>query len=144
MYYFGGRVGLAIVLFGFDRQGWVTVLAAVLLALITLLTGYSHVDLLGAASFDLPQQAGVPCIAAALATALAEAQLASDSRSEGAAIRDRAEAAADEERERAAIRAQRQAECNLVQLRHQLEPNEPNAQRVRDVISLLEESGGFA
>ena len=128
----------------FDRQGWLTALAAVLLALITLFTGYSHVDLLGTASIDLPQQAGVPCIAAALATALAEAQLASDGRSESAAIRDRAEAAADEERERAAIRAQRQAQCNLVQLRHQLEPSEANAQRVRDVISLLEEYGGFA
>ena len=51
---------------------------------------------------------------------------------------------ADRERERAARRAQRQAQCNLVQLRHQLEPSESNAQRVRDVISLLEEYGGFA
>jgi hypothetical protein len=50
---------------------------------------------------------------------------------------------ADRERERAAIRAQRQAECNLVQLRHQLEPSEPNAQQIRDVISLLEEYGGL-
>jgi len=41
-------------------------------------------------------------------------------------------------------RTQRQAQCNLVQLRHQLEPSESNAQRVRDVISLLEEYGGFA
>ena len=54
----------------FDRQGWLTAVAAVLLALITLFTGYSHVDLLGAASIDRPQQAGVPCIAAALATAI--------------------------------------------------------------------------
>ena len=119
-------------------------LAAVLLALITLFTGYRYVDLLEAASFDLPQQAGVPCIAAALATAVAEAQLASNDRYKRAAIRDRAEAAADEERERAAIRAQRQAECNLVQLRHQLDPSEPSAQRVLDVISLLEAYGGFA
>ncbi len=36
------------------------------------------------------------------------------------------------------------AECNLVQLRHQLEPSASNAQRVRDVISLMEEYGGFA
>jgi len=41
-------------------------------------------------------------------------------------------------------RAQSQDQCNLVQLRHQLEPSEVNAQRVRDVISLLEEYGGFA
>ena len=54
----------------FDRQGWLTAVAAVLLALITLFTGHSHVDLLGAASIDRPQQAGVPCIAAALATAI--------------------------------------------------------------------------
>ena len=54
----------------FDRQGWLTAVAAVLLALITLFTGYSHVDLLEAASIDRPQQAAVPCIAAALATAI--------------------------------------------------------------------------
>ena len=43
-----------------------------------------------------------------------------------------------------APRAQRQAQCNLLQLRHQLDPNEANAQRVRDVISMLEEYRGFA
>jgi hypothetical protein len=55
---------------GFDRQGWITVFAALLLDLITLSTNYAHVDFLGAASFDLPQQAGIPCIAAAVATAV--------------------------------------------------------------------------
>ena len=49
------RFGLATVDFGFDRQGWITVYAALLLALITLFTSYTHVDLLGAASIDLPQ-----------------------------------------------------------------------------------------
>ncbi|WP_255002891.1 hypothetical protein [Cyanobium sp. HWJ4-Hawea] len=39
---------------GFDRQGWITVFAALLLALITLFTSYDHVDLLGTASFDIP------------------------------------------------------------------------------------------
>jgi hypothetical protein len=53
---------------GFDRQGWITVFAALLLALITLMTNYAHVVLLGAASVDLPQQAGIPGIAAAVAT----------------------------------------------------------------------------
>ncbi len=38
---------------GFNRQGWITALAALLLALITLFAGYDHVDLLGAASVDL-------------------------------------------------------------------------------------------
>ena len=62
--------GLATVALGFDRQGWITVFAALLLALITLFTNYTHVDLLGAASVDLPQQAGIPCIAAAVAAAI--------------------------------------------------------------------------
>ena len=44
----------------------------------------------------------------------------------------------------AAFRARRQAQCNLVQLRHQLDPSERNARRIRDVISLLEEYGGTA
>lgn len=65
-----GPVGLSNVVFGFDLQGWITVLAAGLLALITLFASYDHVDFLGAASVDLPQQAGIPCIAAALATAI--------------------------------------------------------------------------
>jgi hypothetical protein len=58
------------VLIRFDRQGWIKVFAALLLALITLFTNYAHVDLLGAASVDLPQQSGIPCIAVAVATAI--------------------------------------------------------------------------
>jgi len=65
---------VATLVLGFDRQGWIAVFAALLLALITLFTSYAHVDLLGAASIDLPQQAGIPYIAAAMATAVAEAQ----------------------------------------------------------------------
>ena len=37
---------------------------------LSLITSYGHVDLLGAASVDLPQQAGIPCLAAAVATAI--------------------------------------------------------------------------
>jgi len=97
------------VVLGFDRQGWITVFAGLLLALITLLTSYDHVDILGAASFDLPQQAGIPCIAAAVATAVAEAQLASNDRRRRGALLDRAEAATAQERERAARADQLQA-----------------------------------
>ncbi len=57
-------------LLGFDRQGWITVFAAVLLALITLFTSYTYIDLLEAACFDIPQQAEIPCIAAAVAAAI--------------------------------------------------------------------------
>jgi hypothetical protein len=31
------------VLFGFDLQGWIAVIGGILLALITLFTGYDHV-----------------------------------------------------------------------------------------------------
>ena len=51
--------GLATLVLGFDRQSWITVFAALLLALIILFTNDAHVDLLGAASVDLPQQAGI-------------------------------------------------------------------------------------
>ena len=57
---------------------------------------------------------------------------------------DRERNRADRERKRAALRAQQQARCNRVQLCHQLDPNEANAQRVRDLISLLDEYGGLA
>ena len=93
---------LANVLFGLDRQGWITFFAAILLALITLFAGYDHVDLLGASSIDLPQQAGIPCLFAAVATAFTEAQLASNDRQESAVIRAGAEDFATEESDRAA------------------------------------------
>jgi hypothetical protein len=62
--------GLAAVLLGFNSQGWITAFAAMLPALITLFASYTHVNILGAACFDLPQQAVIPCIAAAVATAI--------------------------------------------------------------------------
>jgi hypothetical protein len=143
--------GLATVLFGFDLQGCITFLAGALLALITLFTGYSHVDVLWGITIPLNQQIGVSLLLASLATLVVDVQLASRRRSrdqidrtEEANATARERDLADRERERAARRAQRQAQCNLVQLRHQLDPNECNAQRVRDVISLLEEYRGFA
>ena len=136
----------------FDRPAWIAFVGAVLLALITLFSSYNHVFIPGfATSLPLPQQAGIPCIFIALAAAASELKLASNSRYESAELRARAadETAeernrAAEERERAAFRARSQAQCNLVQLRHQLDPSEVNARRVRDVISLLEEYGGMA
>ena len=106
---------MATVVLGFDRQGWITVIAAVLLALITLFSSYDHVSVLGAAAIHLPQQAGIPCIAAAVAAALAEAQLASNDRQESAAIRDGAEDSADKERDRAAEERERAARSDRVQ-----------------------------
>jgi hypothetical protein len=126
----------------FDRQGWITLLAAVLLALITLFASYDHIDLPGGLSpLPLPQQAGIPCLLAALATAALESQLASNDRQEGRAIRDRAEVAAAEERERAGSRARRQDRCALAQLDFQLSPDATTRGRLADLIALLREYG---
>ncbi len=149
----------------FDIQSWITLILGSFLALITLFSSYSHVHIPFIGAVALNQQIGVLLLVALVPPLLGDAELATRCRlraerdrvrSERARIReaeDRARAAdeaaeerdlADRERERGARRAQRQAQCNLVQLRHQLEPNQSNAQRVRDVISLLEEYGGFA
>jgi hypothetical protein len=64
-----------------DQQGRLTVAAAILLALITLFTSYDHIAIPGAgAALHLPQQAGIPLLAAAVAAAVGEAQLASNRR----------------------------------------------------------------
>jgi hypothetical protein len=139
------------VLFGFDLQGWITVVAGVLLALITLFTGYDHVDLFGRVTVRINQQIGVFIILASLATLVVEAQLASRrrtrdsvdrSREADAAARDRDLAA--EERERAARRAQRQDRCTLAQLEFQFSANDTTRTRLSDLIALLREYGELA
>jgi len=143
-------LGLAVVLLGFDMQGWITLIAGILLALITLFAGYDHVDFFGAATLRLNQQIGISLLLASLAPLAVEAQLASRRRSRDQI--DRAEAAHDaarerdrtaQARERAVLRAQRQARCDLVQLRYQIEPSTLHARQVREVISLLEEYGAL-
>jgi len=156
----------------FDRQGIIQAHAGFVVALIALLSSYDHISLPAGIDFQLQQQWGVWFIVASMALVVADAQLATQSRHREAdqhleaaneaaeerirADRERNRAAeerilaseervrSDRERERAALRAQQQARCNRVQLCHQLEPNEVNAQRVRDVISLLDEYGGLA
>ena len=159
----GSRAASASKVMSVDRQGWITLLAALLLALITLFSSYDHVDIPGAAgSFPLPQQAGIPCLLAALATAALETQLASNDRQEGRAVqaraesdriraendriraaqdRARAEDAAARERGRAAGRARRQDRCTLAQLEFQLDPGPTSRQRLTDLIALLREYG---
>ena len=131
-----------------DQQGWITIVAGLLLALITLFTSYSHVDIPFVGTISLQQQVGVPLLLASLATLVVEAQLASRRRSRAAdrADQERNREAeernrAAEERERALRRAQRQNRCTLVQLRHQLSPTAAHAQQVSNLIALLEEYG---
>jgi hypothetical protein len=88
-----------------DPQGLPDVAAAIRLALITLFTSYDHISIPGVQSaLYLPQQAGIPLLAAALAAAVGGAQLASNSRAERAEIR----AAATSERTRAKAEAARE------------------------------------
>ena len=152
-------------LFGFDLQGCITVVAGVLLALITLFTGYDHVDLFGRVTVRINQQIGVFILLASLATLVVEAQLASRrrdrdqidrARESDAAARERNLASqerlradrernrAAQERERAARRAQRQDRCTLAQLEFQFSPNGTTRRRLSDLIALLREYGELA
>ena len=140
-----------MVMLGLDLQGWITVLAGILLALITLFTGYDHVDIPGFRSIRLNQQIGVLVLLASLATLLGDAQLASrrrvrdqGDRVQAARDRARAEDAAAEERERAGRRAQRQDRCALAQLEFQLSPGPTTRRRLADLIALLREYGELA
>ena len=134
-----------------DLQGWITVVAGLLLALITLFTSYDHVDLPALGTISIDQQIGVPLLLASLAALAFEAELASRRRSRDQSDRAReADLAAEErdrateERERALRRAQRQDRCTLEQLRYQLDPSAANARRLADLIALLQEYGDLA
>jgi hypothetical protein len=122
-----------------DLQGWITVVAGLLLALITLFTSYDHVDLPALGAIPIDQQIGVPLLVASLAALAFEAELASRRR-----LRDQERNRAAEERERALRRAQRQDRCTLEQLRYQLDPSAANARRLADLIALLQEYGDLA
>jgi hypothetical protein len=62
-----------------DRPGILQALVGLILGLIALLTSYDHINLFGHI-LPLPQQWGIPCIAASVATVLIDAQLATRSR----------------------------------------------------------------
>ena len=130
----------------------------VIQALGGLLTSYDHITLAGR-SFPLPQQWGIPCVLASVATVFIDAQLASRSRlraaqdaaraaDEAARERDRAEQReneADRERDRAAKARERQREslerldqAALLSARVQLDPSIRNRERLRIFLELME------
>lgn len=128
-----------------DAQAWFTISAALLLGLITIFTSYDHVDLPGIGSVEIPQQLGLPCLAAAVAAAAGEAELASRARDRD---RDRAtegEEAAAEERKRATeARSEHQEAARLADRstvligRFLLDANLNNRRRLDAFVSLLE------
>ncbi|MFO0016322.1 MAG: hypothetical protein ACK52U_07160 [Synechococcaceae cyanobacterium] len=96
---------------GLDLPGWITVVAGLLLALITLFTGYDHVELPGFGTIQLDQQIGIPLLLASLATLFGDAQLATRRRSRDQSDRIRAQedlARETDERARERDRADRE------------------------------------
>lgn len=108
-----------------DQQGWLTLIASCLIALITLFTSYSHVDIPGLGTISLNQQVGVFFIAASLATLAGDAQLASYRRYRAEAETSR--------------RHRAKARCTLAILEFINDPTPTARQRLRDVIALIRE-----
>ena len=89
---------------GLDRLGLTQAIGGFVLALIALLSSYDHITFAGHA-YPLPQQWGIPFIAASVATVVIDAQLATRSRLRAAhaalrAAEDAARAADETARER--------------------------------------------
>ncbi|MEB3331747.1 MAG: hypothetical protein VKI83_04560 [Synechococcaceae cyanobacterium] len=135
--------------FSLDRPGLLQALAGLILGLIALLTSYDHITFAGV-SYPLPQQWGIPCIAASVATVFIDAELATRSRLRAAdaavrAAQDSARAAdeAAEERDRAAEARERQREslerldqAALLSARVQLDPSAANRKRLWEFLAL--------
>lgn len=73
---------------GLDRLGWLQAVAGLVIGLIALFSSYDHITV-ASRSLSLPQQWGVPCIAASVALVLVDAQLATRARDRAAESRER-------------------------------------------------------
>ena len=140
-----------------DRLGLTQAIGGLALGLIALFTSYDHLTIAGR-NIPIPQQWGIPLIAASVATVFVDAQLASGSRlraehraarAADAAIRaaqDSARAAdeAARERDRAAEARERQGQatarqdrCALLSARVLLDPSDSNRARLQAFLSLI-------
>ncbi len=155
---------------GLDRLGILQALGGLILGLIALLSSYDHITLAGR-TLPLPQQWGIPCIAASVATVFVDAQLATRSRlraehraaratqdsaraaDEAAEERNRADRErnrADRERNRAAEARERQREClerldqaALLSARVLLDPSPANRDRLLTFLALRGQGGAW-
>jgi hypothetical protein len=146
--------------FGFDRLGLTQALGGLALGLIALFSSYDHLTLAGR-NVPIPQQWGIPLIAASVAIVFVDAELASRSRLRAAderqSDRDRAEQReneADRERNRAAEARDRQVEATerqrkslerldqaaVLSARVQLDPSDTNRARLQTFLNLLSQS----
>ncbi len=140
-----------------DRLGLTQAIGGLALGLIALFTSYDHLTIAGR-NIPIPQQWGIPLIAASVATVFVDAQLASGSRlraehraarAADAAIQaaqDSARAAdeAARERDRAAEARERQGQatarqdrCALLSARVLLDPSDSNRARLQAFFSLI-------
>jgi hypothetical protein len=121
-------------------------IAGLILGLIALFSSYDHIAIAGR-PIPIPQQWGVPPIAASVATVVVDAQLASRSRLREAQDAARAADEAARERDRAAEARERQREgferldqAALLSGRVQLDPTPTNRARFEFFLTLLAES----
>jgi hypothetical protein len=121
-------------------------IAGLILGLIALFSSYDHIVIAGR-PIPIPQQWGIPLIAASVATVFVDAQLASRSRLRAAQDSARAADEAARERDRAAQARERQREgferldqAALLSGRVQLDPTPTNRARFQFFLTLLAES----
>ena len=131
---------------GLDRPGILQALGGLILGLIALLSSYDHLSIAGF-NLPLPQQWGIPCIAASVATVFVDAQLATRSRLRAERRAARAADEAAEERDRAAEARERQGEslerldqAALLSARIQLDPSAANRERLRIFLALRQQA----
>jgi hypothetical protein len=128
-----------------DRAGYASLVGGCLVVLITFLTSYSHVDLLGI-RFTVNQQIGIPVLLAAVAALVGEVKLASNDRCADQSAREReANEAAQErdraarDREQAARRSRIQARCLVAQCRFLLADTALNRLQLSEALAVLME-----
>ena len=136
-----------------DRLGLTQAIGGLALGLIALFSSYDHLTIAGR-SIPIPQQWGIPLIAASVAIIFVDAQLASGSRLRAAdeqqSDRDRAEQRENEanrERNRAAEARERQAEnlecirqAAVLSARVQLDPSDTKRARLQTFLNLLSQT----
>jgi hypothetical protein len=129
-----------------DSTGWASLVAGLLVALITFFTSYSHVNLFGILQFKVDQQIGIPLLLTAMAALVGEVKLASNNRRTDQSAREREANAADRERYRAAAEREQtarryriQARCLVAQYRFLLAGTPRNRIQLNEALALLME-----
>ena len=119
-----------------DRLGLTQAIGGLALGLIALFSSYDHLTIAGR-NIPIPQQWGIPLIAASVATVFVDAQLASGSRLRAADETARERERAAEAAERQGQATARQDRCALLSARVLLDPSDSNRARLQAFLSLI-------